>query len=91
MNDWYRLTFSADEIAGARHLEMEGHFEKFFQAAGAPEDATLFKSLEPGPTTYYLTPGAARISMKMITHLAAAKCPAPSMSAVAFVAGHQVG
>ena len=48
MNDWYRLTFSADDISAAKHLEMEGHFEKFFLAAGSPEDATLFKGLEPG-------------------------------------------
>ena len=37
MNDWYRFTFSADDISAAKHLEMEGHFEKFFLAAGSPE------------------------------------------------------
>jgi hypothetical protein len=89
MNDWYRLTFSVDDISAAKHLEMEGHFEKFFLASGSPEDATLFRGLEPGQTTYYFSPGAARIAMKLITHLSAVQCPAPPMSAVAFVAGHQ--
>ena len=91
MNDWYRLTFSADDIAAAKHLEMEGHFERFFLAAGSPEDATLFRGLEPGQTIYYFSPGAARIAMKLITHLSAVQCPAPPMSAVAFIAGHQPG
>ena len=91
MNDWYRLTFSADDIAAAKHLEMEGHFERFFKAAGSPEDATVFRGLEPGQTIYYFSPGAARIAMKLITHLAAVQCPAPPMSAVSFIAGYQAG
>ncbi|HLK64113.1 MAG TPA: hypothetical protein VKU19_11775 [Bryobacteraceae bacterium] len=91
MNDWYRLTFSADDIAAAKHLEMKGHFERFFLAAGSPEDATLFRGIGPGETNYYFSPGAARISAKLITHLSAVQCPAPPMSAVAFVAGHQAG
>jgi hypothetical protein len=91
MNDWYRLTFSADDIAAAKHLEMQGHFEKYFLAAGSPQDATLFKGLEPGQMTYYFPPGAARIAMKLITHLSAVQCPAPPMTAVTFVAGHQPG
>lgn len=89
MNDWYRLIFSVDDISAAKHLEVEGHFEKFFRAAGSPEDAALFRRLEPGQTIYYFTPGAARIAMKLITHLAAAQCPAPAMSEVAFIAGNQ--
>jgi hypothetical protein len=56
MNDWYRLIFSADDISAAKHLEMEGHFEKFFLAAGSPEDAALFRRLESGRTIYYLSP-----------------------------------
>ena len=91
MNDWYRLTFSADDIAAAKELETEGHFEKFFLAAGSPKDATLFKGLEPGQLIYYFSPGAARIAMKLVTHLSAVPCPAPAMSAVAFVAGHRAG
>jgi hypothetical protein len=91
MNDWYRLTFSADDISAARHLETEGHFEKFFLAAGSPQDATLFKGVEAGQIIYYFSPGAARIAMKLITHLSAVQCPPPSMSAVAFLAGHQAG
>ena len=90
-NDWYRLTFSADDISAAKHLETEGHFQKFFLAADSPEDATLFKGLEPGQMIYYFSPGAARIAMKLITHLSAVQCPAPPMSAVAFIAGHQAG
>jgi hypothetical protein len=89
MNDWYRLTLNADDISTAKNLEIEGHFEKFFLAAGSPEDATLFRGLEPGQTTYYFSPGAARIAMKLIAHLSAVPCPAPPMSAVAFLAGHQ--
>jgi hypothetical protein len=91
MNDWYRLTFSADDISAAKHLEMEAHFEKFFLAAGSPEDATLFRSLQPGQKIYFFSPGAARIAMKLITHLSAVPCPPPPMSEVAFVAGHQAG
>ena len=91
MNDWYRLTFSADDVVAAKHLEMQGHFERFFLAAGSPEDATLFRGLEPGQTIYYFSPGAAGIAMKLITHLSAVQCPAPSMSAVAFIAGHHPG
>jgi hypothetical protein len=91
MNDWYRLTFSADDIAAAKHQEMEGHFERFFLAAGSPEDATLFRGLEPGQTIYYFSPGAARIAVKLIAHLSAVPCPAPPMSAVVFIAGHQHG
>jgi hypothetical protein len=91
MNNWYRLTFSADDISAAKHLEMEGHFEKFFRAAGSPDDATLFRGLDPRQTNYYFSPGAARIAMKLITHLSAVQCPAPPMSAVAFVAGHRIG
>ena len=89
MNEWYRLIFSADDISAAKHLEVKGHFEKFFLAAGAPEDATLFMGLEPGQMIYYFSPGAARIAMKLINHLAAVQCPAPAMSEVAFLAGHQ--
>ncbi len=91
MNDWYRLTFSADDISAAKHLEMEAHFERFFLAAGSPEDATLFRGLQPGQMNYYFSPGAARIATKLITHLSAVQCPAPPMSAVTFVAGHQTG
>ena len=91
MNDWYRITFSTDDISAAKHLEMEGHFERFFLAADSPEDATLFRGLEPGQTNYYFSPGAARVAMKLIKHLSAVQCPAPPMSAVTFVAGHQTG
>jgi hypothetical protein len=89
MNDWYRLTFSADDISASKHLEMEGHFERFFLAAGSPQDATLFKGLQTGQAEYYFSPGAAKIAMKLIDHLSAVPCPAPAMSAVAYVAGHQ--
>ena len=88
-NDWYRLIFSADEISAAKHLEMEGHFEKFFLAAGSPEDAALFTRVEDGRTIYYFSPGAARIAMKLITHLGAAKSTAPATSEVVLVAGHR--
>ena len=40
MNDWYRLTFIADDISAAKHLEMEGHFEKFFLAVGRAQTLT---------------------------------------------------
>src|SRR6185312_7778729 len=90
MNDWYRLIFNADDIAAAKPLELEGHFEKFFVTAGKPEDAALFKGSAPGQTIYYFSPGAARIAMKLITHLSAATCPAPAMSELAFVAGHRL-
>ncbi len=89
MNDWYRLIFSADDISAAKHLEVDGHFEKFYLAAGAPEDAALFRRLESGRTIYYFSPGAARIAMKLITHLGAAKSPAPAASEVVFIAGHR--
>ena len=89
MNDWYRLIFSADDIPAAKHLEVEGHFKKFFVAAGEPQDAALFRRLEPGRTIYYFSPGAARIAMKLITHVGAAKSPAPAASEVEWVAGHQ--
>jgi hypothetical protein len=62
MNDWYRLIFSADDIAAAKHLEMEGHFERFFLAAGSPEDAALFRQVDAGRTIYYFSPGAAKIA-----------------------------
>ena len=88
MNDWYRLIFSADDISAAKHLEMEGHFEKFFLAAGSPEDAALFRRLESGRIIYYFSPGAARIAMKLITHLGAAKSAAPT-SEVVLIAGHR--
>jgi hypothetical protein len=91
MNDWYRITFSADDLAAAKHQEMEGHFERFFQAAGSPEDATLFKGVETGQPIFYFTPGAARIAAKLIAHLSAVPCPAPAMSTVVFLAGHQPG
>jgi hypothetical protein len=90
MNDWYRLIFSADEISAAKHLEMEGHFEKFFLAAGSPEDAALFRRVEDGRTIYYFSPGAARIAMKLITHLSAAPCPAPATSELVLIAGHRL-
>src|SRR5580692_8940599 len=89
MNDWYKLIFSADDISAAKHLEMEGHFEKFFTVAGSPEDAALFRRLESDRAIYYFPPGAARIAMKLITHLGAAKSAAPAPSEVALVAGHQ--
>jgi hypothetical protein len=89
MNDWYRLIFSADDVSAAKPLELEGHFEKFFLAAGSPEDAALFRGLDPDQMTYYFSPGAARIAMKLIAHLGAARSPAPPMSQVAFVYGHR--
>ena len=89
MNDWYRLTFTADDISSARHLEMEGHFDRFFLAAGSPPDATLYRGLGSNETSYYFSPGAAKISTRLISHLAAVACPAPSMSTVEFVAGHR--
>ena len=89
MNDWYRIIFSADDISAAKHLEMAGHFERLFLAAGSPEDATLFRGLQSGQDAYYFSPGAARIAMKLITHLSATSCPPPKMSEVEFMAGHQ--
>jgi hypothetical protein len=89
MDDWYRVVFSADDIVAAKHLEMVGHFEKFFRAAGSPEDAALFKGLDPNQTTYYFSPGAARIAAKLIAHLSAALSPAPEISEIVFIGGHQ--
>ena len=89
MNQWYRLVFSADDISAAKHLELEGHFKRLFLEAGSPEGATLFRELENGRTIYYFSPEAARIAMKLITHLAAVQGPAPAMSGVEFIAGHQ--
>src|SRR5580658_1226177 len=86
MNDWYKLIFSADDISAAKHLEMEGHFEKFFTVAGSPEDAALFRRLESDRAIYYFSPGAARIAMKLITHLGAAKSVAPATSEVTLIA-----
>lgn len=89
MNHWYRVVFSADDVAAAKHLEVQGHFEKFYRSAGSPEDATLFRGLEPGQTIYYFSPGAARISMKLIHHLSAIEGPAPAMAEVTYLAGHR--
>ena len=74
MNDWYRIMFTADDIAAAKHLELKGHFERFFLGAGSPTDAGLFKGLEPNQNIYYFSPGAARIATKLIAHLAATPC-----------------
>jgi hypothetical protein len=87
MNQWYRIIFSADDISAAKPLELEGHFKHFFLAAGSPKGATLFKGQEDGRTVYYFSPEAARIGTKIITHLAAAPCPAPAISKVEFVDG----
>ena len=89
MSDWYRVIFSADEITAAKHLEMVGHFERFFLAAGSPGDATLFRGSQSNQSAYYFSPGAAQIAMKLINHLSATSCPAPEMSEVEFIAGHQ--
>ena len=89
MNDWYRVLFSADDVAAATHLEAKGHFDRFYAAAGSPEDATLFQGREPGQTIYYFSPGAARIAGKLIKHLSAIECPAPEMSEVEYLAGHR--
>jgi hypothetical protein len=89
MNDWYRLIFSVDEISAAKHLEMEGHFEKFFLAAGSPEDAALFRRVEDHRSIYYFSPGAARIAMKLITHLGAARSAAPATPELVVIAGHR--
>jgi hypothetical protein len=62
MDDWYRVVFSADDIVAAKHLQMVGHFERFFLAAGSPEDSALFKGLDPNQATYYFSPGSARIA-----------------------------
>ena len=88
MKDWYRVVFSADDVAAAKHLEAKGHFERFYASAGSPEDATLFRGLEPGQTIYYFSPGAARISMKLIHHLSAIEGAAPAMAEVTYLAGH---
>jgi len=74
MNDWYRIMFTADDVSAAKHLELKGHFERFFLAAGSPTDAGLFKGLEPNQNIYYFSPGAARIATKLIAHLAATPC-----------------
>ena len=89
MNDCYRVIFSADEITAAKHMEMVGHFERFVLATGSPEDATLFRGLQSNQSAYYFSPGAAKIAMKLINHLSATSCPAPEMSEVEFIAGHQ--
>jgi hypothetical protein len=89
MNDWYRLIFSADDIAAAKHLEMEGHFERFFLAAGSPEDAALFRQVDAGRTIYYFSPGAAKIATKIIAHLGAAKSAPPATPEAVFIAGHR--
>jgi hypothetical protein len=89
VNDWYRITFGADDISAAKHMEMEGHFERFFLAADSPADAALFRRTEPGQIIYYFSPGAARIAGKIITHLSAVQCAAPAMPEVEFIAGHQ--
>jgi hypothetical protein len=88
MNDWYRVIFSADEISAAKHLEMLGHFERFYLAAGSPADAALFKGRQS--TAYYFSPGAARIAKKLITHLSATPCPAPKIAELEWVAGHPI-
>jgi hypothetical protein len=89
MNDWYRIMFTADDISAAKHLELKGHFERFFLRAGSPAEAGLFKGLGPDQNTYYFSPGAARIATKLIAHLAATPCQAPTMSQIELVAGHQ--
>ena len=89
MNDWHRVLFSADDVAAAKHLEALGHFERFYASAGSPEDATLFRGLEPGKTIYYFSPGAARIAGKLIRHLSAIEGPAPEMAEVEYLAGHR--
>ena len=90
MNDWYRLIFNADDISAAKHLELEGHFERFFLAAGSPADAALYKRLEPGQIIYYFSPGATRIAPKLINHMSATQVLAPDMTGVEFVAGHKL-
>ena len=35
MNDWYRLTFSVDDVSAAKHLEMEGHFAAWTPCRGS--------------------------------------------------------
>ena len=89
MDNWYRITFSADDIAAAKHLEMVGHFERFFLTAGSPEDATLFRSSHSSQPAYYFSPGAARIAMKLIAHLSATSSPAPDLSELEYIAGHR--
>jgi hypothetical protein len=88
-NNWYRIAFTPDDVLAAKDLEMKGHFERFFQAAGSPEDAALFKEPEPDNPVYYFSPGGARIAMKLISHHSATPSEAPSLSRVVFLAGHR--
>ncbi len=87
MNDWYRIIFSADEIAAAKHLELEGHFKHLFETAGSPKGAALFKRVEDGRTAYYFSPEAAKAGTKLITHVAAAESAPPEGPGLEFVDG----
>jgi hypothetical protein len=86
-NGWYRVTFSAEDVAFGKDINLTSAFLELFRALGSPEGCSLFSGPELWVRDYYFSPDAANLAMPLIQSYAGIACSAPRKSAIDLVIG----
>jgi len=76
--DWYRITFTKDEVAEGQQQVVQAQISQCIVSAGAPPEAALFRT--PGgaiPTTYYLSPRATELAASVVSQRGGEPCEQP--------------
>lgn len=82
MNTWYKIAFSAADVASGRAIELQEKFSDLFLMAGGPSDAGMFGSASVLANDYFFSPAAAALAPLLMASYGATSCAAPRRSDV---------
>jgi hypothetical protein len=82
---WQVVTLTAKEAESLKHVQLQGAFEKVFQAAGCPVGAAMFSAKRKNRHLgfrYYFSPGAVAIFGPILAAYGAEETPPPAKDEV---------
>ena len=89
MKSWYKVSFSKDDISARKNEALAGAFEAIFVRFPLAKDAAMFEAVGSFGCVYFLSPGAARIALRLIVQYGGVECEAPKRSEVRGGTAHQ--
>jgi len=83
MMKWNKIALTSDQVAKGQGQRLKTEFQEIYSEEEEPEEMALFSGEgEEGGRNFYLSPGAAKYCLILLSYYSGARCEAPPFEAV---------
>ncbi len=87
---WYQIPLNTEQLAKGQGQRLKDEFKEIYDEEEAPEEMALFSGAgDEGGRVYYLSPGAVKYALIILTYYSGDRCEAPSADAVELELGSE--